>query len=188
VLPIDTQTGGRSNGCRSTRGRQRSGRGGSISSRAVLTAKSNPRVVRRCSPEQARGFDSYTFDAFAKSLVDRFLALAPGWWRPPRGYRVRFPTRNDWDVFQRGLNPPAALGGIAAARALRLEAIERWGPLPLALGEPEDRAEWVAIEWWRQNLSSPRPLPASEVGAGRGASRTSRRPESGHSPGPATQV
>jgi superfamily I DNA/RNA helicase len=111
------------------------------------------RVARRCSSEQARRFDSYTFDAFAKSLVDRFLALTPAWCRPPRDYHVLFPTRDDWDNFLRGLTPPAVLGGMAGAQALRREEIERWGPLPLELGEPTDMANWVAIEWWRQNLS-----------------------------------
>jgi superfamily I DNA/RNA helicase len=115
------------------------------------------RVARRCSSEQAQRFDSYTFDAFAKSLVDRFLALTPGWCRPPRDYRVMFPTRDDWDVFLRGLRPPAALGGNAAAHALRREDIERWGPLPLELAEPANIEQWVAIEWWRTNLASRRP-------------------------------
>jgi superfamily I DNA/RNA helicase len=115
------------------------------------------RVVRRCPPEQARRFDSYTFDAFAKSLVDRFLALTPAWCRPPRDYRILFPTRDDWDDFLRRLTPPATLGGMAAARALRREDTERWGPLPLELDEPADMAEWVAIEWWRQSLSGRQP-------------------------------
>ena len=30
------------------------------------------RVSRRCEPEDAARFDSFTFDAFAKSLLDRF--------------------------------------------------------------------------------------------------------------------
>jgi superfamily I DNA/RNA helicase len=115
------------------------------------------RVARRCPAEQARRFESYTFDAFAKSLVDRLLALAPAWCRPPRGYRILFPTRDDWDDFLRGLTPPAVLGGMGGAQALRREDIERWGPLPLELGEPEDMAEWLAMEWWRQSLAGRRP-------------------------------
>src|SRR5882724_11418823 len=54
------------------------------------------RVGKRCLPDQARRFDSYTFDAFAKSLVDRFLPLVPNWCRPPSDYRIVFPSRNDW--------------------------------------------------------------------------------------------
>ncbi|HEX6901317.1 MAG TPA: ATP-dependent helicase [Thermoanaerobaculia bacterium] len=114
------------------------------------------RVARRCSSEQAQRFDSYTFDAFAKSLVDRFLALAPPWCRPLRGYQIRFSTQDDWIVFLRGLTPPAALGGMAAAQALRRESTELWGPLPLEIGEPASMEEWVAVEWWRQSLSGPR--------------------------------
>ncbi|KAF0118608.1 MAG: UvrD/REP helicase [Rhodospirillaceae bacterium] len=117
------------------------------------------RVARRCLPEQKRRFDSYTFDAFAKSLVDRFLALTPAWCRPPRNYRILFPTPDDWDTFLRGLTPPAALGAMAGAQALPREKIERWGPLPfLEPGEPAaNMAEWVAVKWWKQNLSGRQP-------------------------------
>ena len=114
------------------------------------------RVSARCSVDQARRFDSYTFDAFSKNLVDRFLALTPEWCRPPRDYRILFPRREDWDVFLRGLEPPSALGGMRAAQALRRDRIERWGPLPLELGDPEDISHWVAIEWWRYCLDEPR--------------------------------
>jgi superfamily I DNA/RNA helicase len=115
------------------------------------------RVVRRCSPEQARRFDSYTFDAFAKSLVDRFLAVIPDWCRPPRDYRILFPTHHDWAEFLRGLDPPGQLGGMAAAQALHREDMERWAPLPLERGPVESMAEWIAFEWWRDCLSGQRP-------------------------------
>lgn len=115
------------------------------------------RVAARCSPEQARRFDSYTFDAFAKSLLDRFLALTPVWCRPPRDYRIRFPSRDDWDAFLRSLEPPAPLGGMAAVQALRRESVERWGPLPLELDEPESIEQWAATEWWRNCLAAPQP-------------------------------
>ncbi len=114
------------------------------------------RVSRRCSPEQARRFDSYTFDAFAKSLVDRFLSVAPEWCRPPRDYRIVFPHRNDWLDFLRGQRPPAEFGGNAAAQALSGEQIERWGPLPLA-PDPQDTLAWVAREWWRVSITGQRP-------------------------------
>jgi superfamily I DNA/RNA helicase len=115
------------------------------------------RVSRRCASEQARRFDSYTFDAFAKSLVDRFIAVTPAWCRPPRDYRVIFPSRDDWNDFLHGLQPPSGLGGRAAAQALRGEDIERWGPLPLELGEPADVTAWAAVEWWRSALDGRRP-------------------------------
>ncbi len=115
------------------------------------------RVAARCSPEQAYRFDSYTYDAFAKSLLDRFVALTPEWCRPPRDYSILFPSRDDWEDFLRGLKPPAELGGVPAARALRRESVERWGALPLELGDPENIEKWVAVEWWLKCLAAPTP-------------------------------
>lgn len=57
------------------------------------------RVAIRCPPEQSRRFNSYTFDAFAKSLVDRFRAAIPEPYRPPAGYRIVMPRRQDYDDF-----------------------------------------------------------------------------------------
>ena len=45
------------------------------------------RVQRRCG-DRSRQFDSLTLDAFAKSLVDRFLPALPEEWRPKKGYEV----------------------------------------------------------------------------------------------------
>lgn len=57
------------------------------------------RVVKRCPPEQARRFNSYTFDAFAKSLVDWFRAAVPEAYRPPVDYRIVMPRRQDYRDF-----------------------------------------------------------------------------------------
>ncbi len=57
------------------------------------------RVEKRCPPEQARRFDSITFDAFTKGLVDRFRATIPDPYAPPTGYRIDFPTRNQLNHF-----------------------------------------------------------------------------------------
>lgn len=57
------------------------------------------RVDERCPPEQARRFNSYTFDAFAKSLVDRFRAAIPEPYRPPAGYSIMTPHSSDYDGF-----------------------------------------------------------------------------------------
>ena len=40
------------------------------------------RVRQRCHPDHASRFDSLTFDAFAKGLVDRFGQALPDNWRP----------------------------------------------------------------------------------------------------------
>jgi superfamily I DNA/RNA helicase len=57
------------------------------------------RVAMRCPPEQARRFNSYTFDAFAKSLVDRFRAAIPEMYRPPTNYRIVMPRGQDYINF-----------------------------------------------------------------------------------------
>ena len=57
------------------------------------------RVAKRCPLEQARRFNSYTFDAFAKSLLDRFRAAIPDPYRPPAGYRIVMPHRRDYEDF-----------------------------------------------------------------------------------------
>ncbi|MGE3241680.1 MAG: UvrD-helicase domain-containing protein [Pirellulales bacterium] len=46
------------------------------------------RVSRRCGRELASRFDSYTFDSFAKNLVDRFTLAIPKPFRPSSEYRV----------------------------------------------------------------------------------------------------
>jgi DNA helicase-2/ATP-dependent DNA helicase PcrA len=48
------------------------------------------RVALRCGSELSRRFDSMTFDAFAKSLVDRFRGALPEHARPKRDYRISF--------------------------------------------------------------------------------------------------
>lgn len=57
------------------------------------------RVAKRCPPEQARRFNSYTFDAFTKSLLERFRAAIPDAYRPPSDYRIVMPRRQDYHHF-----------------------------------------------------------------------------------------
>lgn len=48
------------------------------------------RVKHRCGEVLARRFDSQTFDAFAKGLVDRFGPALPEKWRPSPDYEINF--------------------------------------------------------------------------------------------------
>lgn len=57
------------------------------------------RVEKRCQPEQARRFNSYTFDAFAKSLVDRFRLGIPDQYRPRSNYRIVTPGKREYEDF-----------------------------------------------------------------------------------------
>lgn len=57
------------------------------------------RVRQRCTPEQARRFASYTFDAFTKQMLDRFRMAVPAPYTPPANYRIVFPAKGDYQDF-----------------------------------------------------------------------------------------
>src|SRR5690349_22726914 len=84
------------------------------------------RVRQRCYPDVGRRFDSMTFDAFAKSLVDRFGQALPDAWRPTPNYRIDFPKANTYRDFLSSLgNPPAAVGTRAELEAIGSREFER---------------------------------------------------------------
>lgn len=98
------------------------------------------RVAKRCPSEQARRFNSYTFDAFAKSLVDRFRAAIPEPFGPPASYRIVKPRKQDYQLFLyehnfRGVNTQQLERAIATAR------------LPVANAGQE--LEHAVEEYWR---------------------------------------
>ena len=79
------------------------------------------RVENRCPPEQARRFDSVTFDAFTKGSIDRFRTAIPAPFSPPAGYRIAFPNRNQLQDFLtahgfHGTNPPDLERAVARTR------------------------------------------------------------------------
>ncbi|MGE4102047.1 MAG: UvrD-helicase domain-containing protein [Pirellulales bacterium] len=57
------------------------------------------RVARRCPSEQARRFDSLTFDAFTKGILDRFRATIPEPYTPPADYQVSFVSQPELRAF-----------------------------------------------------------------------------------------
>ncbi len=114
------------------------------------------RVSARCHPEQAHRFDSFTIDAFAKSLVDRFGQALPPEWRPTPDYEIaqaRDPIVRD---FLRSLNPPASVGSYADIMAITVKGFEkRWlVSLPLSarpIQQPAPGA-WAADQFWKSWL------------------------------------
>ena len=105
-------------------------------------------------PEQVDRFASMTFDAFTKSLVDRFRTLLPPAWAMTDEYRISFPNRREVESF---LSDTAR----AAPDEFRDEIFrlppakflsDVVGPTPLQ-AEPEDPttgAEYAISEWWSQ--------------------------------------
>ena len=57
------------------------------------------RVAMRCPSEQSQRLNSYTFDAFTKSLVDRFRVAIPEPYCPPNKYRIVMPRKQDYNNF-----------------------------------------------------------------------------------------
>ncbi|WP_141287102.1 MULTISPECIES: UvrD-helicase domain-containing protein, partial [Pseudonocardia] len=57
------------------------------------------RVEERCGRATSLRFDSMTFDAFTKNILDRFSTTLPQIWQPSNAYHVDFPTRGDFRTF-----------------------------------------------------------------------------------------
>lgn len=128
-----------------------------ISFKTDAAANLAARVRKRCPPELAGRFISLTFDAFTKSLVDRFQAAIPEHWRPTRPYEIGFPTRR---IVQDELNrirfmaPAEWQPRIAQLSAERFEA-EAIGGSRLAVDallQPTTAEQLAAYQWLRQQL------------------------------------
>jgi len=115
------------------------------------------RVGRRCHRTHASRLDSLTFDAFAKSLVDRFGQALPGRWRPRPDYKIVQPKRPAIDDFLKRLGaPPTGVGVTADIVALNRDRFEREHIVATAL-PPEGWAhpspgQWAAEQYWEALL------------------------------------
>ena len=122
------------------------------------------RVRRRCG-DLAHRFDSFTLDAFAKGLVDRFRLAIPAEWRPGVGYEVLTRSLNanairDW-IENAGVPPgkaavdvrPYSDGEIRRA----FDRLSHGFPLPYDANVPPMSA-YLGKCWWKEQLG----LPAGE--------------------------
>lgn len=111
------------------------------------------RVSARCLPEQAHRFDSFTIDALAKSLVDRFGQALPSDWRPTPDYEVvtqgKDPIFRD---FLRSLSPPASVGSYADIMAISVKTFEKNCVVSLPLSSRPvsgpSPVQWAADQFW----------------------------------------
>ncbi|MBX9757061.1 MAG: ATP-dependent helicase [Pseudomonadaceae bacterium] len=116
------------------------------------------RVRQRCHRNHAGRFDSMTFDAFAKGLVDRFGQALPERWRPRPDYDITTHYERDYKNFLYevvGL-PPASVGTEADLRAIGPKAFERryllGAPLPIEGWPTPTVAQWAADRFWQMSL------------------------------------
>ncbi|OIQ26821.1 MAG: hypothetical protein BM562_16410 [Alphaproteobacteria bacterium MedPE-SWcel] len=102
------------------------------------------RVRQRCGPEFSGRFDSLTFDAFSKGLVDRFGALIPAPYTPSPDYEIAFPGFRDWDDFLKRHGYPHLSGK-------KLEQAVARCRLPIATLNPKN-PEWkdVLTRFWAE--------------------------------------
>jgi superfamily I DNA/RNA helicase len=111
------------------------------------------RVSARCHPEQAHRFDSLTFDAFAKSLLDRFGQALPQEWRPTPDYEIAYMRDPVVRAFLETLSPPASIGTYADIMAIGVKTFEkRWvvsAPLPERFGSPASAGAWAGQQFWQ---------------------------------------
>lgn len=128
-----------------------------ISFKTDAAANLAARVRKRCPPELAGRFTSLTFDAFTKSLVDRFHAAIPQHWRPSRPYDICFPTQR---AIEEELNRirrmarPAWQARIAELSPQRFEP-QDIGGCRLALDtlqQPTTAEEFATYHWLHRQL------------------------------------
>ena len=128
-----------------------------ISFKTDAAANLAARVRKRCPPELAARFTSLTFDAFTKSLVDRFHAAIPVYLRPTRPYDIGFPTRRmaEGELNRiRSTAPPAWQARVAQFSPDRFEA-QDIGGYRLAVDAPQQLTtaeEFVIYHWLHQQL------------------------------------
>lgn len=116
------------------------------------------RVRKRCPPELANRFTSLTFDAFTKSLVDRFQSAIPVDWRPTRPYDIAFPAYRQVTGFL-DLSRLAAQAQwraeIAGLGASNFESRHVGAyRLPLARLAPQTSTEFTIHRWWAGQLGT----------------------------------
>lgn len=102
------------------------------------------RVVKRCPKDQARRFDSMTFDAFTKGLLDRFRPALPEPFNAARTYQIVTPFARDYENF---LN----LHGYHSVNTRHFEKAIAQTDLPI---EPENGSEehYALEKYWREHF------------------------------------
>ena len=115
------------------------------------------RVRLRCHRDHAVRFDSLTFDAFAKGLVDRFGQALPERWRPRSDYEIMMPNYRFYSDFLQSLgDPPSSVGRRADVMALGTDTFERvhlvGQPIPVDGWVRPTVGKWAAEQFWGSAL------------------------------------
>jgi len=127
-----------------------------ISFKSDAAANLAARVRERCPPELAARFTSLTFDAFTKSLVDRFQSAIPEHWRPTRPYGIAFLTSRQLEeelTQLQGQAPVQWRPEVAALPRIKFES-EVIGPQRLTVNPPTPKSGrgFAIVQWWQRRL------------------------------------
>ena len=102
------------------------------------------RVGQRCDAEDAVRFDSLTFDAFSKGLLDRFYPALAESWKPSADYEILLRPLQTFRDFLDKLGQP------------RWSNFERDAvvgrPLSEGASDPNDPMAYAASKWWEESL------------------------------------
>lgn len=115
------------------------------------------RVAKRVGSELSGRFDSYTFDAFSKGILDRFRAGLPDWIQPDRNYEVAFP---DWRVWKEFGDIPN-LQEPFSQETFQQDTVKNGhaylgrapSPFPMTRPDPASAVEAMTLGWWANQLS-----------------------------------
>jgi len=115
------------------------------------------RVAKRVGPELSGRFDSYTFDAFAKGILDRFREGLPDWIQPDRNYEVAFP---DWRIWKEFGDRPN-LEEPFSQETFHQDTVKNGhaylgrvpSPFPMRRPDPASAVEAMTLGWWTNQLS-----------------------------------
>ena len=116
------------------------------------------RVRQRCHQDHAGRFDSLTFDAFAKGLLDRFGQVLPERWRPRPDYEIMQKKVHEYRNFLHDVGaPPSSVGRLDDIMSLESGTFERTHligkPLPVDGWPVPTPAEWAADRFWNSFLN-----------------------------------
>lgn len=128
-----------------------------ISFKRDAAANLADRVRQRCTPLQSGMFESLTFDAFTKGLVDRFGNVLPKQWRPSVPYDLNFVRTHEIYNYLRAArraappvwrddpiwDMPAELFESSAVGLCRL---------PIEVREPNSPLEFAVFGWLSRKL------------------------------------
>lgn len=128
-----------------------------ISFKRDAAANLRRRVEARL-PEHAARFTSMTFDAFTKSIVDRFTRLLPQEWTFEESYEIGFSSRTEIETFLSEIasSAPDGLQGevYSISASTFLPNVLGAAELPSRRSEqppPTTAREYAVHQWWARN-------------------------------------